>query len=374
MTRIKVKSETSLLNEFEQELRMMLPAGWQIEAKGREIRPVGRRSFMRADLVLTVEALDGAKGAFLVEAKSQRASRDIHSAAAQLDSLAEALKDAYPHPIARVLVSDYLSPRARDMLLERNIGWYDATGNIRLELGAPAVFISKSGAERDPHPRTADRRLKSLKGPGAARVVRALLDNPPDTRVRPLAEHAGVGTATSARVLQYLAQEQLVERDEHAAVQRVRKRSLAYAWARDYGLTTTNHTITVLAPRGIDWVVEQLAERHLPHVLTGSAALRQYLAEGASAVTPLSLLAVYSEEVPVLQRELRLRSTERGANVLLLEPFDQAVLQRAQEVDGHRYSAPSQTVVDLLTSPGRGSEEAEQLIEVLAENDEEWTL
>ena len=65
---------------------------------------------------------------------------------------------------------------------------------------------------------------------------------------------------------------------------------------------------------------------------------------------------------------------DRGANVLLLEPFDQTVVQGAQDADGLSYAAASRTVVDLLTSPGRGPAEASQLMEVLAEHDEEWTL
>ncbi|WP_030144708.1 hypothetical protein [Glycomyces sp. NRRL B-16210] len=373
MTRISPESETSLLDAFEQELRTLLPATWTLEAH-REARLEHQESARRADLVLTIATPAGTHVALLVEVKHHADPRTVLGAVAQLESLATALQDRFPNGLNRVVVSNFLSPRARELLLEHGVGWYDASGNMRLELDEPAVFISRSGAERDPSPRTDHRRLKSLRGPSAARVVRALLDGAPDTRVRPLAEHAGVGTATSARVLAYLAEQHLVDRDEQATVRRVHKQSLAQAWARDYGVTTTNHSTSVLVPRGLDWLIEQLAERNLPHVLGGSAALRHYLPERTTAVTPLSLLAVYSSEVPRLKRELRLRDAGRTANALLLEPFDRLVLRGARKDGGHTYTAPSQTVVDLLTSPGRGPEEAGQLIEVLAEQDEEWTL
>jgi hypothetical protein len=273
-----------------------------------------------------------------------------------------------------MLLSNFVSERSQAMLEDAGVGWFDPTGNIRIEADRPALFIRQSGADRNPNPDTEGRRQKSLRGPGAARVVRSLLDGVTDTRVRAVAMHAEVGAATSARILGYLAQEHLVERDEHGTVQRVHKRSLAQAWARDYGMTRTNHTTPVLAPRGLSWVMNRLAAQRLPHVLGGSAALRRYLPEATTAVAPLSLLAIYSDETPALRRELELRTTERCANVLLLEPFDQAVLQGALEADGLRYTAASQTVVDLLTSPGRGPEEAAQLMEVLAQRDEEWVL
>ncbi|WP_157930724.1 hypothetical protein [Glycomyces xiaoerkulensis] len=368
MTRIRAKSGSELRDVFEHFLDSTLPEGWDLE-----LIPADRSgSDQGFDYVIT--GPDGNQALITVEAKVQVSPANVPRMAAKLRDVQAALRGG-PHASTKaVIVSNFISKRSQELLEAAGIGWFDPTGNTKVETDRPSLFIRQSGADQDPNPDTEDRRKKSLRGPGAARVVRALLDGASDTRVHALAANANVGAATSARVLGYLAQEHLVERDEHATVRRVHKRSLVRAWARDYGITRTNHTTTVLAPRGLDWVVEQLAERRLPHVLTGSAALRRYLPEGIPAVTPLSLLAIYSEQTPALQRELRLRNTERGANVLLIEPFDQAVLQRTRDIDGHRYSAPSQTVVDLLTSPGRGPEEAEQLIEVLAQNDKEWSL
>jgi DNA-binding HxlR family transcriptional regulator len=371
MMRIKAKSESSLVDALEQFLRSTLPRGWVVRHADRASRPGGDRAF---DAALTIDAPDGAQGLVVIIAKLRTEPANIPRSVEAFSKVREMARNERYDSVVPVVVSNYISERSRELLKTNGIGWYDLTGNTRIETDRPSLFIERTGAERNPYSDPGDRRLKSLRGSGAARVVRALLDGAEDTRARELADQAGVSAATSARVLRYLAQEHLVERDEHSVVQRIRKRSLAQAWAQDYGMTKTNAATAVLAPRGIDWLMRQLAERHLPFSLTGSAALRYYLPEGASAVTPLAMVAVYSKEVPRLQRELRLRPTDRGANVLLLEPFDYVVLWGARTGDGLQYTSPSQTVVDLLTSPGRGPEEAEQLMQVLAVEDEEWTL
>lgn len=358
------------MDAFERFLRATLPAGWDLTATAPE-NPSRDRSH---DYELIATGPDGTRTLAVVETKLRLKPALVPKTALALQRAKSRLADGPYDSVTAILIAPFVSERSRQLLLEDGIGWFDLTGNTRITADRPTLFIERTGADRDPNTEPGDRRLRSLKGPAAAKVVRALLDGAQDTKVRALAATAGVGAATSARVLAFLAQEQLVERDEHASVRRVRKRSLAHAWTRDYRITTTNHATPVVVPRGLDWMTEQLAERRLPHVLAGSAALRQYLPESVAAVTPLSLLALYSNEVPRLKRELRLRDAEHAANAVLLEPFDEVVLRGARESGGHRYTAPSQTVADLLTSPGRGPQEAEQLIETLADQDEEWTL
>lgn len=370
MARIELKNGSALVDAFEQFLKATLPAAWELEPASKESL-ISDRGY---DDAFLVTGPDGVRLLTIIQVKRFTEPAAIPRTAWMLRTAQDQMRLGPYDAVTTVLVSNFISERSRALLHDAGIGWFDLTGNTRIEAERPALFIERAGADRNPNTEPNDRRLKSLKGPGAARIVRALLDGVEDTRVRALAEYVGAGAATSARVLRYLAQEQLVERDRHAAVQRVHKRSLARAWARDYDVMRTNRAETVLAPRGLGWLAEQLAERHLSHVLTGSAALRQYIPSDATAVTPLSLLAVYSDETVRIKRELRLRDVERGANVLLMEPFDRVVLRGARESGGHLYTAPSQTVVDLLTSPGRGPEEADQLMETLASQDEEWTL
>ncbi|MCG2807376.1 MAG: hypothetical protein L6413_03805, partial [Coriobacteriia bacterium] len=60
--------------------------------------------------------------------------------------------------------------------------------------------------------------------------------------------------------------------------------------------------------------------------------------------------------------------------VLLVEPFDAVVFERTVLDEGLRYVAPSQIAADLLTSSGRGPEEAEALIEWMISHEEVWRV
>ena len=69
---------------------------------------------------------------------------------------------------------------------------------------------------------------------------------------------------------------------------------------------------------------------------------------------------------------LGLRPAEAGANVILAEPFDPVVYERRREQEGVSYAALSQNAADLLTSPGRGPSEAEELMDWMEENEDAW--
>jgi hypothetical protein len=69
---------------------------------------------------------------------------------------------------------------------------------------------------------------------------------------------------------------------------------------------------------------------------------------------------------------LGLRKTDAGANVMLIAPRDSYVFARSVEKEGLTYAAPSQIAADLLSSPGRGPAEAEELIQWMKNNEAVW--
>jgi hypothetical protein len=139
------------------QIRRRLPGGWRVALAERG----GRRR------VLVVEAPDGRRAEVEVRLCRQVAPRDV----LRLVSSAEG-------GAGTLLVARYLSPRSRELLADAGASYADATGNLRLSLGDPAVFLEGRGDDRDPG--GAARALKSLKGAAAGRVVRAVCDfNPP---------------------------------------------------------------------------------------------------------------------------------------------------------------------------------------------------
>lgn len=351
--------ETELVAALGAALGSSLPASWSITPA-----PTGAA---QPDAAWTLKAPDGSTRNLLVEAKRVVEPRDVPSVLRQLEFFRDG-DDA-----SLLVAALYLSPRTRELLAVAGAGWFDSTGNLRLQLDRPSVFIDRTGASRNPYSDADDRRLKSLKGPGAARVVRALLDVAAPLGVRELAELAEVAAATSSRVLELLVREDLVERDADGGVVDVRRLSLTRRWMADYGLASTNQAVPMLAARGIDQVLTALKKYDGSYAITAEAAARPYLPSGQAAVAPLALLTLYVPDATTAADALQLRPVDRGANVVLVEPFDAVVYRGAQVKQGLLYAAPSQVVVDLLTGPGRAPEEGASLIEALATKDEGWT-
>lgn len=163
--------------------------------------------------------------------------------------------------------------------------------------------------------------------------------------------------------------EDLVERDDDGRVVDVRKLSLARRWCADYGLGSSNQAVPMLAARGIDEVLSGLRRYEGTYTITAEAATRPYLPGAQAAVAPLALLTIYVPDATAAAGTLGLRAVDRGANVVLVEPFDAVVYRGAKVKHRLTYAAPSQVVVDLLTGPGRAPEEGASLIEALASMD-----
>src|SRR5690606_25432353 len=122
-----------------------------------------------------------------------------------------------------------------------------------------------------------------------------------------------------------------------------------------------------LDPRGISTTISRLSQSTMQYAVTGSLAV-----SGIAPVAVARLLVVYVDKANEAVSTLDLRITERGANVMLIEPEDDGVYEGSYLKDGLRVVAVSQAAADLLTCPGRGPAEAEALISWMKANEEAW--
>ena len=181
-------------------LRGLLPGGWVVEPAGGERRLGGGLVDARVD----IGAPGGQRATLLVEAKSGFAPRDVELVVGRLRRAADQLDRT-----AGVVFAPWLSARTRFLLDAAGVGYLDLTGNVHLRLAEPALFIRVSGAERDPAP--ARRASLSLRGAGAGRVVRLLVDVAPPYTASAVAEFSGVSVPYVSRLLSMLDREALVE-------------------------------------------------------------------------------------------------------------------------------------------------------------------
>jgi hypothetical protein len=131
-----------------------------------------------------------------------------------------------------LVVSDFLTPSVRRRLVEEGLNYLDLTGNVRLILVRPGLFVETDGATTDPNPVKQGRR--SLRGAKAGRIVRVLCDFPPPLPISDLAGKADVDISYASRLVDWLAQEDLVTRASRGPVETVDRARMIRRWADDY--------------------------------------------------------------------------------------------------------------------------------------------
>ena len=349
-------TSAQLTRQVEAGLRAILPSDWKITSQ-RE----GRARDRRYDLKLSVTAPDGARATVLIEVKANRFAGGVTAAVQQLRAVADAADATDP---ALVVAAPYLSPTARRQIAEAGAGYFDLTGNALLRCRRPALYIRQDGASKDPWP--TDDTLRSLKGRGSARVVRALLDFAPPYGVRELAEKAGVPLGSLSRTIELLDKEGLLTRDSRGPVTALDWEGVIQRWAEDYDITSSNQVSTYLEPRGLTALAAKLEKA------TGYAATGSFAAQRFSPVAPTRLAAIYTDDVDALAKQLKLTPTDAGANVWLLAPYDDVVFERTSRRDQLVCVSPPQLAVDLLTGPGRDPAEGEELLTWMRRNPDEW--
>lgn len=329
-------------------LQDRLPTGWTVTPFERPDPDV--------DDVWQVRAPDGNASLVAVEVKTRLVPRDVLA-------VAKALRRY--QSLVGVVVAPFLSPSTRQRLRESDIGYVDLTGNIRLTVPMPGLFIETAGADKDPRPSKGPRR--SLKGLKAGRLVRALCDYRAPASVSEVATRAGIDVGYASRLLDFLSGEDLITRGPRGLVEKVDWARLLQRWARDYSVAVTNAAGRFIAPRGIQAFAETLKQVDVKYAATGSLVANQ-----VNPVAPLKLAMCYVEDAAEATRQLEVAPTDVGANVWLISPRDDVVFERMKTVGGIRCAALSQVAVDLLTSPGRGPAEGEALLEWMARHENDW--
>ena len=247
------------------------------------------------------------------------------------------------------------------------MSYVDATGNLRVAVEKPALYLRDAGSDRDPW-RGPGRPRATLQGPAAARVVRALVDHLPPVTVTELVARSRASTGATYRVVEFLEREALIERGARGRIVTVRWRRILQRWSEDYGFQRSNTVNAYLQPRGLEVLVDDLRDSlELPYALTGSL-----VAQRVAPYAQPRLAMLYANVAADLVGTLGLRSVEGGANVLIAETDYDVVFDRTVEADGLRFAAPSQAAVDLLTAPGRGPAEGQALLDWMEIHEADW--
>ena len=351
---IRSLSDDDIVEEAVRVLRRRLPEGWETSVLTGARH--GAAASPESNATLAIRRRGAPAGKILIETKSCLEPRDV-------DYIAAALRPDPDHPV--LIAAPFISPRTQERLRNRGFAYADLTGNVRLSLSEPGLFIETTGATENPQPIVRGR--KSLKGAKAGRLVRALCDFRPPVGLRELAKRASIDPGYASRVIDFLDREALVMRSTRGPITGVDWQGLLRRWSQEYSPFRREGAAMYLAPRGISAVIERLKNTPTRSAVTGSWAAAQ-----VAPVAPSRLLLVYVDRPTDVESDFDLRPTDIGANVAILAPFDRVAFERTSNKAGITIAALSQVAADLLTSPGRGPNEAEALMTWMSENEGAW--
>ncbi len=122
-----------------------------------------------------------------------------------------------------------------------------------------------------------------------------------------------------------------------------------------------------LSQRSLTSLTARLTKTNTRYAVTDTLTVSEL-----APVAETRAVIVYVDSIDEAIARLALRVTEKGANVMLIEPEDEGVFEGSVVRGGICVVAVSQAARDLLTSPGRGPAEAEALITWMRENEEAW--
>lgn len=333
-------------------LEARLPLDWRLKTHGANMR--------RSAGVAALKAPDGKIVRLVMELRRQMEPRDVAGVVEHLPALVGRLRNAVP-----LLISPFLTVRTRELLRTAGLSYLDLTGNCWITSRSPGLFIWTNGLDKNPQ--AEGRPVRSLKGPIAGRVVRALCDFLPPFGVRELAARVEANPGYVSRLLTLLEREALITRKGRGGVETVQWKTLIRMWADDYAPFGEEHVYQYLEPRGLSSLTDKLRKFDRPYAVTASMA-----AAAVAPVAPPRLATIYVDDPEYAGRALGLRRAESGINVRLVMPFDAVVYERTTMNENVTYAALSQVAADLLRSPGRGPEEATALLEWMAENENAW--
>jgi MarR family protein len=349
-------SERELLDAAMNTLTRRLPSSWTLE------KQASAGDSEASDLIIKTPNTGGQL--IFVEVRSKVSPRDVE--ALMGGPWRRWRRQMGNQPI--LLVAPYIGPRVRELLTEENVSYLDLTGNSRISLDYPGVFIETQGASQDPH---ATKPRAALRGAKAGAVVRVLVDVAPPYTGADIARMAKVNEGYLSRILDTLVDEGLIDRERSGPITRVDWPAMVRRRAQALDLFRPVGTHRYIAREGASALLDGLRERtasgRRPPTVTGSFA-----AARLAPIAAPTLLVLYTMNPRELETDLELLPAEAGADTVLIRPDNNVAFERAQPDGAIAWAAPSQVAIDCLAGTGRMPSEGEALIGWMRENESEW--
>lgn len=346
-------SENKIIGWLVAELKRKMPflTGWQIKRWRENGGPL-------PDLLVTAK-LSGKRYSFCIEVKRAGYPQHIRNAIATLENFKESHPYCYP-----IVATSLIGKQGKEICDAHNIGYLDTAGNIKITTGS-IIIKTESGKGFLPDFIKNEAYSQSMFSPRASRIAKCLLSEPnKNWAQKEIVNKTGLSKGMVSRIVKRLINAgYLVETEKGLSISnfddllsawteaalKIRQRSKRlYVWAQN--------------PRNLmRLIASRLRLNAVNYAFTAEA--------GASLRAPFSTFEIVSLYIESFDKfpfsQLSAQEAERGFNLVLLEPRDEAILSQAVIRRGMKVADDLQLYVDLMSNPLRGKKQAEHLLSVI---------
>lgn len=348
-TIVKLIFGKELLKKARESIESALSEVPFVELKGAKASV--RTDNKEVDIILNL-LVSGKPAKFIVEVRSQGEPRYIRMASAQIKDYLQNFKDAYG-----IIVAPYISDASRQICKEAGIGCIDLAGNAFLSF--ENIFIDKTGR---PNPFPVSRLSRSVFSPKSSRILRVLLADPSKRwYVEDLSLEAGISIGLTSRVKQTLLAEEWIN-EENKRFYLTNPKEVLDQWVKNYSYSK-NQSFSFYSGLRDDQletaIKEECEKRNYRYALA--------LFSGARKVAPfvrfMKLFSYIDGNIEDIVKPLQLKKVDSGANVVLLQPYDEGVFYCLQNINYINVVSDIQLYLDLKSYRGRGEEAAQAIFE-----------
>lgn len=266
-------------------------------------------------------------------------------------------KDLYPDAYG-LLIAPYVSERSASICSQAGVGYLDLAGNCLLSFNQ--IFIRVDGR---PNPFTRDRYLRSLFAPKASRILRVMLSHPMGEvwKVEKLSKEANTSVGHVSNVKRLLDEREWIK-DHKVGFSLSDPSALLMEWSENYSYRK-NRVLDFYSVKDASEIEADLSKAcrdlSIEYALTGFSGA----ARVAPAVRYQRMMAYTMGDIDRVAQIIDLKEVTSGANVTLLEPYDEGVLYGTERYDDVVVASPVQIYLDLRGFRGRGEEAAIAILE-----------
>jgi len=312
---------------------------------------------IQADVFISVK-IPKSKANYIIifEVKAAGQPRYARMAVNQIKSLINNRKNCYG-----VFAATFISEESKQICRENNIGFLDVAGNCFFKFDN--IYISIEGRP-NPYPNT--RPLKTIFSDKSTRALRVLLCNPKkEWYVQELAKESRISIGQASNIKKRLLELEFIEEVEYGKRHKIKlsnPESLLIEWSKNYSYQK-NKIKNFYSLDNVEILEKRLAEYfNKKNIIYGFT-----LTSGASRIAPFlrykRIFVFVKNEIENIAKDLNLKEVSTGANVSLLEPYDEGVFYKSQKINGTSVVSAVQLYLDLQSYKERGEEAAKFLLD-----------